>query len=149
MLLDLDLADDLHVYILIGLCADANTPWLDCRIGELKTLAAIAAGATEDILDGCEWIAQLNDLPAERASTYRCIANLVQITEDLESGNIALFKDKLQLMYGEATLEQALSLFSKNTQYFGLENLGSNMENSKMHQQLLAAYDKVRKPQLN
>jgi ribosomal protein S12 methylthiotransferase accessory factor len=145
-LLDLDSAEDLHVYILIGLCADADTPWLDLRIGELKTLAAIAAGATDDILDGCEWVAQLNDLPAKRVSVYRCIANLVQITEDLENGNINLYTSNLQLMYGEDTLRQALSLLNQKTQYFGLENLGVNMENSKMHQQLLMAYGKVRKP---
>jgi ribosomal protein S12 methylthiotransferase accessory factor len=48
-------------------------------------------------------------------------------------------------MYGAATLQLAQSLLSKETQYFGLENLGANMESSKMHQQLLAAYAKVRK----
>jgi ribosomal protein S12 methylthiotransferase accessory factor len=148
ILLEVDSADDLHVYILIGLCTDANTPWVDLRIGELKTLAAIAAGDIDEILDGCEWIAQINDLPVARASVYRCIADLVQITETLESGDATLFEANLTLMYGEATLQQALSLFNQETQYFGLNNLGPNMEGSHMHQQLLAAYEKVRAPQL-
>jgi ribosomal protein S12 methylthiotransferase accessory factor len=148
-LLDLDLANELPVTTLIGLCADAGTVWVDLRVGELKTLAALASGATDDILDGCAWIAQFNELPAARASVYRCIANLIQITEDLENGNVDLFKSNLTLMYGNNTLQQALSLVNQETQYFGLENLGSNMESSKMHQQLLAAYAKVRKPQLN
>lgn len=145
---DIDFQDDLHVYILIGLCADAGTPWLDLRIGEFKALAAIAAGATDDILDGCEWVAQINDLPPARASVYRCIADLVQISQDLESNDVALFEANLALMYGEKTLQQALSLFNQETQYFGLDNLGANMEGSKIHQQLLVAYDKVRAPQL-
>lgn len=144
-LLDLDLADELPVTTLIGLCADPGTVWVDLRVGELKTLAALAAGDIDHILDGCAWIAQFNELPPARASVYRCIANLVQITEDLENGDVNLFSANLQLMYGAATRQLAQSLISKETQYFGLENLGANMESSKMHQQLLAAYAKVRK----
>lgn len=144
VLLDLDLADELPVTTLIGLCADPGTVWVDLRVGELKTLAALAAGDIDHILDGCAWIAQFNELPPARASVYRCIANLVQITEDLENGDVNLFSANLQLMYGAATLQLAQSLLSKETQYFGLENLGANMESSKMHQQLLAAYAKVR-----
>ncbi|MGZ8270470.1 MAG: 30S ribosomal protein S12 methylthiotransferase accessory factor YcaO [Methylophilus sp.] len=144
-LLDLDLADELPVTTLIGLCADPGTVWVDLRVGELKTLAALAAGDIDHILDGCAWIAQFNELPPTRASVYRCIANLVQITEDLENGDVNLFSANLQLMYGATTLQLAQSLLNKETQYFGLENLGTNMESSKMHQQLLAAYAKVRK----
>jgi len=147
LLLGLNFQDDLHAYILIGLCADANTPWLDLRIGELKTLAAIAAGDKDEILDGCEWVAQINDLPTARLKVYSCIAELVQIAEGLE-GDITLYQENLALMYGEETLQQAWSLFNQETQYFGLNDLGANYEGSQMHQQLLAAYDKVRAPQL-
>jgi ribosomal protein S12 methylthiotransferase accessory factor len=147
-LLDLDLADELPVTTLIGLCADAGTTWVDLRAGELKTLAALAAGDTDNILDGCAWIAQFNELPPARAKVYRCIANLVQIQEELENGDTALFEANLALMYGKDTLLQAQRLVNQVEQYFGLENLGQNMEASKMHQQLLAAYRKVWK-QLN
>lgn len=147
-LLDLDLADELPVTTLIGLCADAGTTWVDLRAGELKTLAALAAGDTENILDGCAWIAQFNELPAARAKVYRCVANLVQIEEELENGDTALFEANLTLMFGKETLAQAQRLVNQEEQYFGLGNLGANMEGSKMHQQLLAAYRKVWK-QLN
>lgn len=106
-------------------------------------MAALASGSTDDILDGCAWIAQFNELPAARASVYRCIANLVQIVEELENGDTALFEPNLTLMYGKETLSQAQRLISGEDQYFGLGNLGANMEGSKMHQQLLAAYGKV------
>lgn len=148
ILLDVNFQDDLHIYILIGLCVDANTPWQDLRLGELKTLVAIAAGDTEEILDGCEWVAQINDLPTARLKVYSCIADLVQIAQNTASGDIGLFEANLGLMYGDATLQQALSLFNQETQYFGLNDLGANYEGSKMHQQLLAAYEKVRAPQL-
>ena len=141
VLLDLDIADDLPVTMLIGLCADANTVWVDLRVGELKTLAALASEATDDILDGCAWIAQFNELPAARASVYRCIANIVQLNEEMNSSKP--FEANLQLMYGAETLQQAHKLIDCKEQYFGLGNLGTNMEGSNMHQQLLAAYGKV------
>ena len=141
VLLDLDIADDLPVTMLIGLCADANTAWIDLRVGELKTLAALACDTTDDILDGCAWIAQFNELPAARASVYRCIANIVQLNEEMNSSKP--FENNLQLMYGIEILQQALKLISGSEQYFGLANLGANMEGSKMHQQLLKAYGKI------
>ncbi|MES2181928.1 MAG: YcaO-like family protein [Pseudomonadota bacterium] len=57
-LLGLELADELLVTTLIGLCADPNTTWVDLRAGEFKALAALAAGDTDEILNGCAWIAQ-------------------------------------------------------------------------------------------
>ena len=141
VLLDLDIADDLPVTMLIGLCADANTAWVDLRVGELKTLAALACNAIDDILDGCAWIAQFNELSSERAKIYRCIANIVQLNEEMNSS--VAFEANLQLMYGAETVQQAHKLISQKEQYLSLGNLGANMENCKMHQQLLAAYGKV------
>lgn len=142
-LLDLDLADELPVTTLIGLCADPNSTWVDLRVGELKTLAAIACQSTDDILDGCAWIAQFNELPTERAKVYRCLSDLVQISVELAHPDPALFKANLSLMYGTQTLSQAEKLLNQTEQYFGLINLGENMQGSRMHQQLLAAYGKV------
>ena len=141
VLVDLDIADDLPVTMLIGLCADANTAWVDLRVGELKTLAALACGATDGILDGCAWIAQFNELSPARAKLYRCISNIVQLNEEMNSS--AAFEANLQLMYGAETLQQAHKLINQKEQYLGLGNLGVNMENCKMHQQLLAAYGKI------
>ncbi len=146
-LLDLDLADELPVTTLIGLCADPNTTWVDLRVGELKTLAALACNSTDDILDGCAWIAQFNELPASRAKVYRCIANIVQLNEEL--GNSAPFEENLILLYGAETLKLAHKLVNCEQQYLGLGNLGTNMEGSLMHQQLLVAYGKVWKPAVN
>jgi ribosomal protein S12 methylthiotransferase accessory factor len=142
-LLDLDLADELPVTTLIGLCADPNSTWVDLRVGELKTLAAIACQSTDDILDGCAWIAQFNELPTERAKVYRCLSDLVQISVELAHPDPALFKDNLSLMYSAETVSQAEKLLNQTEQYFGLINLGENMQGSRMHQQLLAAYGKV------
>ena len=141
VLLGLDIADDLPVTMLIGLCADANTAWVDLRVGELKTLAALASSAIDDILDGCAWIAQFNELSPERARLYRCIANIVQLNDEMDG--YEKFTANLALMYGNETLTLAEQLVSNLVQYDDLNNLGANMEGSVMHQQLLAAYAKV------
>jgi ribosomal protein S12 methylthiotransferase accessory factor len=106
-------------------------------------LAAIACQSTDDILDGCAWIAQFNELPTERAKVYRCLSDLVQISVELAHPDPALFKANLKLMYGTQTLHQAEKLLNQTEQYFDLINLGENMQGSRMHQQLLAAYGKV------
>jgi ribosomal protein S12 methylthiotransferase accessory factor len=46
-------------------------------------------------------------------------------------------------MYSAETVSQAEKLLNQTEQYFGLINLGENMQGSRMHQQLLAAYGKV------
>ena len=53
------------------------------------------------------------------------------------------YNANLALMYGVETLKQAQQLLSRESRYFGLNNLGQNMEGSEMHKQLLLAYHKV------
>jgi ribosomal protein S12 methylthiotransferase accessory factor len=142
VLLQLDVADDLPVTMLIGLCADPNTVWADLRVGELKTMAALHAQSTDDILDNCAWIAQFNELAPARAALYRCISNIVQINDELEAKATA-FEANLSLMYGAETVKQAQQLVTGSVQYSGLNNLGNNMQGSDMHQKLLTAYAKV------
>ncbi len=142
-LLDLDLPDNLAITTLIGLMADAGTAWADLRLGELKTLLALAIGDDESILEGCAWIAQLGQLDESRACVYRCIAHLIQIREMAQSESTAPYEANLQLLYGAQSLQQALRLLNREERFFGLGVLGKNMEGSVMHQRLLEAYDKV------
>jgi len=95
------------------------------------------------ILEGCDWISQFGELPEKRARVYRCIADLVQLQEMAELDHTQPFNANLALMYGAETLQQAQQLLSRESGYFGLNNLGANMEGSEMHKQLLLAYHKV------
>ena len=142
-LLDLELADELPVTTLIGLCADAGTVWADLRVGELKALLGLAVGDADVILEGCDWIHQFGELPEKRARVYRCVSDLVQLQEMTEQNHTQPFNANLALMYSQETLDQAQKLLSRESRYFGLNNLGANMEGSEMHKQLLAAYAKV------
>jgi ribosomal protein S12 methylthiotransferase accessory factor len=141
---DLELADELPVTTLIGLCADANTAWVDLRVGELTLLAALAAKARDEILDGCEWIAQFGELPEARARVYRCIRHIVGLQDLVVSDDVSTYMANIQLLYDAKTVQLAEQLLKGEVQYFGLNHLGDNMEGSVMHQQLLAAYEKVR-----
>jgi ribosomal protein S12 methylthiotransferase accessory factor len=140
---DLDLADSLAITTLIGLAADANSAWAKLRLGELKTLLAIAIGDDEAVLEGCSWIAQLGDLNEARARVYRCIAHLIRIEEMSQDESTQPYAANLELLYGAETLQQAVRLLNGEEQFFGLCNLGANMEGSNMHQRLLDAYRKV------
>ena len=142
-LLDLELADELPVTTLIGLAADAGSVWADLRVGELKALLGLATSDVDVILEGCDWINQFGELPEKRARVYRCITDCVQLKEMAELDHTKPYNKNLALMYGQETLEQAQQLLNQKSRYFGLNNLGANMEGSEMHKQLLLAYHKV------
>ncbi|MDZ7593323.1 MAG: 30S ribosomal protein S12 methylthiotransferase accessory factor YcaO [Thiobacillus sp.] len=135
---ELELADDRLVTVLIGLAPDADSPWTDIRVGEIKLLLALALGDDDAIREGCAWIAQYGQRSEARLKVYRCIADLTRL------GDPSPFEPALALMYGRETLEQAFALFNQDERFFGLTKLGGNFEGSTIHQRLLEAYRKVR-----
>ncbi len=145
----LDLADELPLWTLIGLAADAGTQWASVRVGEIKALLGLALEDEEVILDSCAWISQFGQMPEVRARVYRCIASIVQLNAEMETPEA--FSHSLHLLYGAQTLGEAQKLVNRQgkgaERFFGLGALGSNMDASKMHTQLLVAYDKVRAAQ--
>ncbi len=141
-ILELELAEDRLVTVMIGLAPDADSPWMDLRIGELKLLLALALGDDEAILEGCTWMAQYGQRSDARLKVYRCIADLVRLENELESPSP--FEHALELMYGRETLDKAFAHYNQEERFFGLTTLGKNFEGSKMHTHLLEAYLKVR-----
>ena len=138
LIVELELADDRLVTVLIGLAPDADSPWTDIRVGEIKLLLALALGDDDAIREGCTWIAQYGQRSDARLKVYRCIADLVQLDDPTPFG------PALALMYGRETLEQAFALFNQDECFFGLTKLGNNFEGSAIHRRLLEAYRKVR-----
>ena len=132
-----DLSDERPLWEILGLAIPAGTPWKQLRIGELKTLLALAVGDQAAILEGCDWIHHFNDLQVERRRVYRCIESMLKL-EHRED-----FLRPLTLLYGAETVRQARALLDRSERFFGLEPLGADMQGSAMHQTLLAAYDKL------
>jgi len=134
---DLNIADERPVAALIGLAPDAGTLWADLRVGELKTLLALAAGDTDAVREGCEWVRQFEQLDAARRSTYRCIETL------LEMDDPDLFEASLVGLYGDETLDLATDLIDGDVRFFGLQSPGLNLEGCDLHQCLLKEYEKA------
>ena len=132
-----NLNDERPLWEILGLAIPVGTNWKQLRIGELKTLLALAVGDEEATLEGCDWIKHYAQLEPARRLVYRCIEALMKL-EDVQS-----HRRSLALLYGEQTVRQAEALLDRSERFFGLDTLGADMEGSAMHQTLLAAYDKL------
>ncbi|MDO9065373.1 MAG: YcaO-like family protein, partial [Sulfuricella sp.] len=134
---ELGLDDQRPVAALIGLAADAGSFWKDLRVGELKTLLALAIGDEEAIREGCDWVRHFEQLNEQRRKVYRCIESLLNL------GDAAPFGDALHHLYGADTLQQAQALLNGEQRFFGLHAPGMALEGCEMHQRLLEAYGKL------
>jgi ribosomal protein S12 methylthiotransferase accessory factor len=127
------------VAALIGLAPGDDAFWKDLRVGELKTLLALACASKEAIAEGCEWIRHFGQINAERRRVYSCIESLQKL------GDATRFGDALQSLYGFETLRQADALLKGEMRFFDQPSLGLDMANCDMHQRLLAGYGKLHK----
>lgn len=134
---EMNLADERPVAALIGLAPDAGSMWADLRVGELKTLLALAIGDTEAILEGCEWVRQFEQLDAGRRRTYQCIATLLEMKDP------NAFEAALVSLYGDETLDMATDLIDREVRFFGLASPGLDLAGCQLHQRLLAEYAKA------
>jgi ribosomal protein S12 methylthiotransferase accessory factor len=135
-----DLADQLPVAGVIGMAADAGSFWASLRMGELKTLVALACGDHAAALQGCEWIRHFAQLPTARRAVYACVENLLRL---VDQGQTEPYLGALAQMYGPTVLAQAQALIAQDNRFMGLSAPGLAMSGCVMHQQLLAAYAKV------
>ena len=133
----LNLSDERPLWEILGLAVPLGSAWKELRVGELKTLLALAIGDREAIREGCDWIHHYHQMNPARRLVYRCVETLLNL-DDVEA-----FRASLALLYGRQTLRQAEALLNGSERFFGLETLGADMQGSAMHQTLLAAYDKL------
>ena len=134
------LDDQRPVAALIGLAPDAGSFWEDLRLGELKTLLALAIGDEDATREGCEWIRHFGQINAERRRVYRCIESLLNLRE---SGNVENYQRSLASLYGESVITQAKALLAGEERFFGIATPGFELAGFNLHHQLLAAYGKV------
>jgi ribosomal protein S12 methylthiotransferase accessory factor len=133
----MNLNDDRPLWEILGLAVPLGSVWKELRIGELKTLLALAIGDEDATRDGCDWIRHYQQLNPARRLVYRCIESLLDL-DDVDN-----YRRSLNLLYGEQTVRQAQALLSRHERFFGLDTLGDDMQGSPMHQTLLLAYDKL------
>jgi len=134
------LPDQRPVAAVIGLVADAGSFWADLRVGELKTLLALASGNEEATLQGCEWIRHFEQIAPQRRSVYACVQTLIQLSD---AGSTAPYVSALRQLYGAAALLQAQALIAQTDRFMGITAPGLVLDGCAMHQKLLNAYAKV------
>ncbi len=133
----LNLNDERPLWEILGLAIPLDTVWKEPRIGELKTLLALAIGNEDATREGCDWIHHFQEMKPARRLVYRCIESLMNLDDT------ANYRRSLDLLYGKETVRQAAALLDRSEKFFGLETLGVDMQGSAMHTTLLAAYDKL------
>lgn len=137
------LADERPVAALIGLAADPGTFWDDLRVGELKTLLALAAGDEAATREGCDWLRHFAQLAPERLIVYRCVATLLEL---FDSGEDELaYRQALAELYGEPALKRAEAHLMRAERFFGMTGPGRDFAGSAAHRRLLEAYGKARR----
>jgi ribosomal protein S12 methylthiotransferase accessory factor len=136
---ELALDDQRPVAPLIGIAVAPGSHWKDLRVGELKTLLALAAGDTDASRDGCHWLRHFEQIDPARHALYCCLDTLLNLPEP------GAYDAALASLYGAETRAQAQALLNGELRLFGLPALGSDGAGSEIHQRLLAAYGKVRR----
>ena len=134
------LADQRLVAQVIGLAADAGSFWADLRVGELKTLLALAIGDEAATLEGCDWVRNFDQLNPQRRAVYACIESLMRLAE---MGDTGPYLDALRHLYGAGAVAQAHAHIMQTDRFMGLSAPGLSLEGCEMHRKLLAAYDKI------
>jgi ribosomal protein S12 methylthiotransferase accessory factor len=138
---ELGLDDMQPVAALIGLAPEPGTLWSDMRVGELKTLLALAIEDEEAALEGCDWIRHFEQLDSERRRVYRCIEVLLGMddTSRYSKGIVGLF--------GRETVAKAEALINGTMRFWDVPSPTLALKGCEMHQSLLEAYGKIH-PQL-
>lgn len=134
---ELGLDDHQPVAALIGLAPDAGSLWADLRVGELKTLLALAMDDEDAIREGCQWIRHFEQINDERRRVYRCIEAL------LDMDDVAGYMPNVGLLYGETALQQAQALLDGSVRFWGITAPTLELHGCETHQRLLTAYRKV------
>jgi ribosomal protein S12 methylthiotransferase accessory factor len=134
--------DQRPVAALIGLAADSGTLWEDLRVGELKTLLALACGDEEAIREGLDWILNFEQVNAGRRGVYQCIDTLIRL-DDAEQ--TAACEDAVRQLHGADVVELAVALLDGEQRFFAVAAPGLALKGCTMHQRLIEAYEKVQR----
>lgn len=131
---------------MLGIAAGKDNGWSTLRIGELKSMLALAGGDTDQALAWVEWTQDFNAsvLSAARANYYRCLHTLLLLTQEPER-DTEQYLPAFARMYGQETLNAALDALNGKNCFFGLCASDNNLTAFPAHQALLAAYEKLQK----
>ena len=141
---DEGLDDFTRVRELLGIASGKDNAWSTLRIGELKSMLALAGGDLDQALIWAEWTQDFNSsvLSPARSNYYRCLQTLLQLTQEPER-DPAQYYSAFVKMYGQETVDAASAAISGEERFNGLFAVDSDLKALPAHQALLAAYEKL------
>ncbi|PHM61313.1 30S ribosomal protein S12 methylthiotransferase accessory factor YcaO [Xenorhabdus ishibashii] len=143
---DEGLDDFTRVRELLGIAAGKDNGWSNLRIGELKSMLALAGRDLEQALIWVEWTQDFNAsvFTAERANYYRCLQTLLLLTQEEERQPEQYYQAFVK-MYGQDTVDTASAAITGENCFYGLWPIDSELKALPAHQALLNAYEKLQK----
>ncbi|EQB99617.1 30S ribosomal protein S12 methylthiotransferase accessory factor YcaO [Photorhabdus temperata] len=140
------LDDFTRVRELLGIAVGKDNGWSNLRIGELKSMLALAGGDLEQALIWVEWTQDFNAsvFTTERANYYRCLQTLLLLALETDKEPSQYYQAFIK-MYGQDAVEAASAAISGENCFYGLWSIDSDLKSLSAHQALLAAYDKLQK----
>ncbi|MCL2895451.1 30S ribosomal protein S12 methylthiotransferase accessory factor YcaO [Brenneria tiliae] len=138
--------DFTRVRELLGIATGKDNAWFTLRIGELKSMLALAGGDLEQALIWAEWTQDFNGsvFPAPRANYYRCLQTLLQLALEPQR-NPADYYDAFVSMYGRETVDAAGAAIAGEQSFYGLFAIDDAFAALPAHRSLLAAYEKLQR----
>ncbi|QIZ51389.1 30S ribosomal protein S12 methylthiotransferase accessory protein YcaO [Dickeya zeae] len=143
---DEGLDDFTRVRELLGIATGKDNGWFTLRIGELKSMLALAGGDLEQALSWAEWSLDFNQsvFSTARGNYYRCLQTLLQLALEPER-DPAQYYDAFVRMYGQDAIDAASAAIADEQCFYGLFTVDADLKALPAHQSLLAAYEKLQR----
>ena len=143
---DEGLDDFTRVRELLGLATGRDNGWFSLRVGELKSMLALAGGDLQQALLWTEWTRDFNAtvFTPERENYYRCLHTLLLLSQEPER-EPAQYYGAFARMYGADALEKASAALRGKNCFAGLFPIDDDLHALPAHRSLLAAYEKLQR----
>ncbi len=141
---DEGLDDFTRVRELLGIASGKDNAWHTLRVGELKSMLALAGGDLDQALIWTEWTQDFNAsvLSPARSNYYRCLQTLLLLAQEPER-EAAQYYTAFVKMYGQEAVDAASAAISGEERFNGLFAVDADLKALPAHQALLAAYEKL------
>ncbi len=139
------LDDFVRVRELLGMATGSNNAWSILRIGELKSMLALAGGDLDQALSWVEWTQEFNAslFDKQRRNYYRCLQTLLLMKLDPEERDEEQLNPAFYRMYGEDTVKTVWGNIHGEQRFYGIFDIDQDLTNLQAHQSLLGAYQKL------
>ena len=141
---DEGLDDFARVRELLGIASGKDNGWYTLRVGELKSMLALAGGDLELGLIWLEWTQDFNSsvFTAKQANYYRCLQTLLLLTQEPDREPMQ-YHSAFVKMYGAEAVEAASAVLAGEERFHGLFSVDEDLKALPAHQALLGAYAKL------